>query len=219
MARRRFRELLSGMTLAFAVGGAGGCGGQSQKTTGDSRSDAGDGGSGGSVSMGGTAGTVAMGGTAGTVATGGTAGTGATGGTGGSVGTCNFWGETHDNEVEFVAPDGCNTCVCHEFYIECTLVECTPEGDCDELETAYDWALEWAQECTFECGAVVMSAIQCGCPVHANAEKGVGQLDRIAAAWRALGCAEPPAQCRACPDAPMRGYCSTHGMCIEVPAE
>jgi hypothetical protein len=176
---------------------------------GDSRSDAGDGG---------TAGVLAMGGTAGTVTTGGTSGTNATGATGGLDNTCLYWGQTHPDEVEFVAPDGCNTCVCHYAFIECTLVECTPVGDCEELRTAYDWALEIAKYCPPDCNEVVLSAPQCGCPTHAASVPGLYQLDHIALAYAERGCIDPMT-CPPCPDAPVRGYCSTHGYCIEVPAE
>jgi hypothetical protein len=198
-------QWLSGVTLAIALGIAGGCGGQSKITNGDSGPDAGDG---GTTTTGGT------GGVAGAIETGGTAPVGGTGG----AGRCYFLGDPYEHGTEFVAPDGCNTCICINQWVDCTLSACVPVGNCDELAGAYRWALEIAKWCGTECETVVTNALQCGCPTHVNEPAGIERLGMIADAWNELGCGGG-VTCGACPDDAVRGYCSTHGSCIEVPAE
>jgi len=213
--------------LAIALGVVVGCGGQSERASADSDSDAGSGGTVATGGTGGVAGTTDAGGAVtggiGGTATGGS-GTAATGGTSGAGGgrPCVYGGQTYDDGTAFPAADGCNTCTCSNGSIGCTLIDCPPQGDCTSLSEAYQDALAQAKTCLpnaeFECQRLVTSALQCGCRTHANDPSAITQLGQISLAWNDNACGTDIV-CGACPPDPIGVICSNDGLCVDVHAE
>jgi hypothetical protein len=206
MARRRTRELFSRVTLAIALGVALGCGGPSESTSGDSRSDAGNGG----TTTEGTGGSVATGG----VATGGDA----TGGASGSGGQrpCTVGDAVFQSGDSFPAPDGCNTCFCDDGEVGCTLLLVCP-ADCADLSALYQEWLVAAKDCgpRSQCDVVMPSGLQCGCLTHVGNPPAINELVVLTTDWINLGCGGG-VTCGMCPPDPTGGYCSSDGVCVDT---
>lgn len=189
------------------------CGGQSRSSDQDEPGAGATGGSGGSGgSVGGSGGSV--GGSGGNVG-----GSGGNGGSGGTVSDgCFMNGLRYPVGTTFPAGDSCNTCTCvaPESAV-CTRTACVT---CATVSAAFDDAMLEARRCDpglgMQCGELVPSGLQCGCPTFVNSS---GPVTSSQDQWATLGCSVDIA-CGACPSEPVRGECATEGInegfCVDV---
>jgi hypothetical protein len=152
----------------------------------------------------------------GTQSNGGNGGTGgnAAGGTGG--GSCSYEGESYPVGASFPAGDDCNTCTCtDEAEILCTRTACT---SCDELAMRYAAALVQAKRCdealrVDPCTTLAASGLQCGCETFVAEGS---ELEALQHEWSDRGSCGRGVICGACPDPPVRGECSSDGVCVDI---